>query len=113
MPYDFRVAELGAADGDDGVTGVLGESVTAIHRVGNLLCLFFHGIQCVDGHDTVRLAGEETRGIVDVYDAAARKDAFTFGTRVYRNRLVDPSVKIFRGRVTPMLVTGDDVGRVI
>ena len=94
IPEDFGVAELGAIDGEDGVAGILGESVTAVGGVGYLLCFFLGGVERVDGHHAVGLVGEESGGVVRVDHCRATEDAFAFGARVNGNGLVGPMIKI-------------------
>ncbi len=113
VPYHFGVAELRAVDGEDGVVGVLGEGVTAVGGVGDVLGFFFCGVERVDGDDAVGLVGEEAGGVVDVDDRAAGEDAFGLCARIYRDGLVGPVVEIFGGRVTPVLIAGDDAGGVV
>lgn len=113
VPDDFGVAELRAVDRNDGVAGVLGESVAAVGGVGNILRFLFGRVERVDGNYTVGLVGEEAGGVVDVDDGTAGEDAFVLCAWKYGNRLIDPVVEVFGGRVTPVLVAGDDIGRIV
>lgn len=94
VPEHLRVAELGAVDGEDGIAGILGEGIAAVRGVGNLLGFFLGGIERVDGHNAVSLVGEESRGVVRVYDCRAAEDAFAFGAGIDGNGLVGPMVEV-------------------
>lgn len=113
VPDHFRVAELGRVDGDDGVAGVFGEGEAAVGRVGDILDFFHDGVESVDGDDAVGLVGEEARGIVHVDDCGTGEDAFAHGAGVDGNLLVLPMVEIFGRSMTPVLISGHDVGWIV
>ena len=68
MPEHLWVAELGAADGEYGVVGVLLPGVPAVAGVGEGLVLVGVRIGGVDGYYAVDLVGEKTGGVVGVDD---------------------------------------------
>lgn len=94
VPEHLWIAELGAVDGEDGIAGILDKGVAAVGGVGNLLGFFLGGVERIDGHNAVGLVGEESRGVVHVYDCRAAKDAFAFGAGINGNWLVGPVVQI-------------------
>ena len=113
MPDYLWITELRAVYGDDGVAGVFGEGVAVVEGVGYLLRFFLGRVEGVDGHYAVCLVWEETAGVVDVYNRGAGEDAFSFGARVDRNRLVLPVVEVLRCCVTPMLVPSHDIRGIV
>ena len=113
VPDYFRIPELGAVDGDDGVVEVFGECIAAVGGVGNFLDFFLGGVERIDGDDAICLIRKEPRGIVDVYYCGAGKDGFAIGARVNGNGLVGPMEEVFRGGMPPMLVASDVAGGVV
>ena len=75
VPENLGVAELRAADGEDGVVCVLLPGVAGVVGVGEGLVLVGGGVGHVDGDYAVGLVGEETRGAVCVDDGGASEDA--------------------------------------
>ena len=68
VPEDLWVAELRAADGEDGVVGVLLPGVAVVAGVGEGLVLVGVRIGGVDGYYAIGLVGEKTGGVVGVDD---------------------------------------------
>ena len=69
VPEYFRVSELRAIDGQDGVVSILFKGVPVIPRVSNALSLVIGGIQSVDCDNTICLVRKEARSVVWVYHA--------------------------------------------
>ena len=66
VPEHLWVAELVAADGEDGVVGVLLPGVAVIAGVGKGLILVGVRIGGVDGYYAVALVGKKPGGVVGV-----------------------------------------------
>lgn len=113
VPDHLRITKLGAVDREDRITGILGEGITAVFGVGNLLNFFLGGVERVDGHNAVGLVGEEPRGVVRVYNCRAAKDTFAFGAGINSNGLVGPMIQVSRGSMAPVLVASNDAGRIV
>ena len=113
VPDNLGVPELGAVDGEDGISGVLGEGEAVVGGVGDLLGFFGCGVEGVDGDDAVGLVGEESGGVVGIDDGGTGEDALAFCTGVDGNGLIGPVVEILGGGMAPVLIAGDDSGWVI
>lgn len=110
---DVWITELCRVGGDDGVSFVLRKCVTAIGRVGDVLSFRFSGVQGVDGNDSIGLVWEESRSIIAVNDDTSGEDPFTFSTGEKCDLLVLPCVEILRGCMAPMLVSCNDICRIV
>jgi len=78
IPDDLRISELARICTEYWITGIFGESVASIMRIGDLLDLLSGSIERVNGYDAVRLVGKEPRGVIDVDYSASTKDLAIF-----------------------------------
>lgn len=113
VPNDFWVTKLSAVDGNDRILGILCKSVAAILGISDLLGFFFCGIECVNSNDAVFLIWEEATGIIYIDYSGAGENPFTLGAWEDGDRLIFPMIEILRSRMTPMLVSCDDIGRIV
>lgn len=113
VPDHLGITELSAVDGEDRIAGILGKGITAVFGVGNLLDFFLGGVERVNSHNAVGLIGEESRGVVRIYDCRAAKDTFAFGARINSNGLVGPMIQVSGGSMAPVLVASNDAGRIV
>lgn len=113
VPDDLWVPKLSALDGNDRILGILCEGVAAIPGISNLLSFLFCGIERVNSNDSVFLIREEATGIIYIDYRRAGENPFPLGAWEDGNRLVFPVIKILRSRMPPMLVSCDNVGRIV
>lgn len=64
MPGHLWVTEVIGVTVNHRVIGVFCEGVTAVRGIGNVLRFFGGGMNSVNGHNTVILIREESRGVV-------------------------------------------------
>lgn len=113
VPDDFGIAELSGVHTEDGVVLISGKGVSQVGGVGNILRLFSGGVQGEDGNDTISLIGEESRSVVGINNDRSGEDVLLGGLREDGDGLVCPAIQIPRRCMTPMLIAGHDVRRIV
>ncbi len=114
IPEDLGITELRLVARDDGV-GVLGE-VDAIRGVGKVLRLRGGRVERVHGHNALVLGYrlvKEAGSVFIVDDGITTEDTLVLVVGCDGNGKILPVVQVIRDGVTPVLVAGNILGRVV